>query len=154
MGYTEILQAVNSDPSVSLNEKIEYVGGVIPRGMEKITQSVGNTGSAKRDLVNIDGNGLLLYCKYVFKNTYAGTPGTMHIDEGMSTEKVVNFTGNATDNGLSVDMQQIASSKFASGMNVFGRISLNYPIFFHKLRFNGCTGTSDGSFVLQYILLD
>lgn len=154
MSWSEIKKAVNSDPSVSLDKKIEYVGGVIPRGMEKITQSVGNTGSAKRDLVNIDGNGLLLYCKYVFKGTYFGMPGTMYIDEGMSTEKVVNFTGDSTDNGLSVDMQQIASSKFASGMNVSGRILLNYPIFFHKLRFNGCTGTNDGSFVLQYVLLD
>ena len=32
MGYTEILQMVNSDPSVSLNEKIEYIVNIINFG--------------------------------------------------------------------------------------------------------------------------
>ena len=71
MRYTEILQMVNSDPSIALNEKIEYIGGVIPRGKELIETkgssptctSTGASSSKKTEeylLLSVEGDLVLL----------------------------------------------------------------------------------------------
>ena len=153
MGYTEILQMVNSDPSIALNEKIEYIGGVIPRGLAEITKSLGNTGNQKSDFVNIEGKGILIYCKYSMDGVHGGSVGGLYIDEGMSTEKVVNFAAYATT-VLSVDAQQLLSAKLVNGITISGSCVVNQPIYFNKLRFSGSTGTGGGSFFMKYALFD
>lgn len=78
MGYTEILQMVNSDPSIALNEKIEYIGGVIPRGLEskRLSHSFG-VSQATTTLLDVSGKGVFLGASMGTDSTIVKAGGKM-----------------------------------------------------------------------------
>lgn len=60
MSWDEIKKAVNSDIQVPLNEKIEYVYGVVPRGIKKhITKKSVTESSYNGVIVSITGKGVI-----------------------------------------------------------------------------------------------
>lgn len=88
MGYTEILQMVNSDPSVSLNEKMEYIGGVIPRGCKSRTVT-SDTPRKEVVLCEVSGTGFVYSAEIALQsywNTLAKAALYIYCDEKLSAK--------------------------------------------------------------------
>lgn len=129
MGYTEILQMVNSDPSVSLNEKIEYVGGVIPRNI--VTKTVSCSRDSSSTILDITGSGMIIgisahggYYDYNSNGSHTYYKSqvviTAYIDQGESSEKTVilKSPNAASSAAFSVDMFAVGSSVDLTQSNV------------------------------------
>ena len=135
MGYTEILQAVNSDPSVSLNEKIEYVGGVIPRGCKRRTVT-SDTPRKEVVLAEVSGRGFVDSANirlYSSGGWLAKASLYIYCDEKLSAKVLHSYTnqgGSYSEKGFAYSGE---ASLSADPLNIAGvNEKVNMPIAFNK----------------------
>lgn len=135
MRYTEILQMVNSDPSIALNEKIEYVGGVIPRGCKRRTVT-SDTPRKEVVLAEVSGRGFVDSANirlYSSGNWLAKASLYIYCDEKLSAKVLHSYTnqgGSYSEKGFVYSSE---TSLSADPLNIAGvNEKVNIPIMFNK----------------------
>lgn len=123
MSWEEIKKAVNSDISVPLNKKLEYVDGIVPRGIP-FTQKI-FTGIVNGNALSIQGHGYLLEATanavYADYNTYRSHI-IIYLDENTDRETVIDITAttSGTTSALKIDTNSIFNKFSYCATNTIG----------------------------------
>lgn len=105
MSWGEV-KKINSDANVPLDERMTWVGGIVPRGKTMQTLSVtkknDESPSWSGDLVNVTGKGMLIGSSYISSNwnSLSSASMTINIDGG---KKIITFGGSNTELKIDVD---------------------------------------------------
>lgn len=141
MSWDEIRKAVNSDLSVPLNERMGYVGGVVPRGIVQKTISKSTTTSFTGTVLDITGKGLLIAASTGGNQVNCRSSMTIIIDDKKTI--VVSDASGSGSTSLSTNILSGASTVDLSESNItipFGSAAvLNEFIHFEeslKVTFN------------------
>lgn len=141
MSWEEV-KKINGDMSLSLDEKMTYVYGLIPRGAVKkelVYENVGNM-----TMVNVSGRGMLEFL-YIYGNSSSEHTinVTAYLDESLSSKKVITLqnvvsygAGRAISMNTNLDsigiLENQAFSHDSSNIIITKNSATNIPILFSK----------------------
>ncbi len=135
MSWSEIKKAVNSNLDLPLNEKIEYIGGVIPRGCIRKTVS-SDTPRKEVVLVEVSGRGFVDSANirlYSSNNWPAKASLYIYCDEKLSAKVLHSYAnqgGAYSEKGFVYSGETNLS---ADPLNIAGvNEKVNIPIAFNK----------------------
>ncbi|MGN0337907.1 MAG: hypothetical protein ACI4EE_10480 [Lachnospiraceae bacterium] len=95
MGWDEVKKAINSDLNVPLNERMTYIDGILPRGLNGNTVSKSGS-NYNGELLNITGRGFICIAKALGSvdpnnKVYLSATMDIYIDENTDNSRYIKL---------------------------------------------------------------
>lgn len=163
MSWEEIWKAVNSDIQTPLNEKMEYIGGIVPRLPKKqIALKASDLTASEKTVLSLSGKGFVTnVCVRANSSNYPNYyPVTvkLYLDQGTAKQRIITFSNRENDfANIAIDVNQMTSDSQMSDGSSFANtnVVLNDPrlLMFDKSLKVGAlkSGTGNSTNILAYL---